>query len=86
MSGIGIAAGHLVNLSVIVRRLEYPLDAGSDTMSTCMCEKRRFGTSNLPMGGTTFLWTFARWQLIHCLAQLATSALMFGHTNFAETA
>ena len=83
---MGIAAGQRVNRSVIVKRFVKPLDGGSVTMSTCMWEKRRLGTSNRPIGGTTFLRTLALWQFVHCLAQLATSAFMFGHTNLAATA
>ena len=70
---IAIAAGHLVKRSTMVRRFEKLLDSGRLTMSTWMYEKRRFGTLKLPIGGTVFQWTLARWQFRQFLAQLVTS-------------
>ena len=58
---IAIAAGHLVKRSTMVRRFEKLLDSRRLTMSTWMCGKCQFGTSKLPIGGTVFLWTLARW-------------------------
>ena len=48
-SSIGIASGHLVDLSMIVNRYRFPSELGSGpTISTCMCPKRRVGCWKLP--------------------------------------
>ena len=72
---IGIAAGHLVKQSAVVRKFVKPLDSGRLTMLTWMCEKRRFRTSKLTIGGAVFWWTLAHWKFRQFLAQLVTSRI-----------
>ena len=48
VSLIGIASGHLVNLSTHVKRCVWPFDGGDGpTISTCMCLNRASGTANV---------------------------------------
>ena len=55
-SGIGMASGHRVLLSIIVNRYLKPSEGGrGPTKSTCMCEKRLVGCGISPVGGVVCL-------------------------------
>ena len=86
VSVMGIASGHLVKRSTIVKRYRNPCDSGSGpTMSTFMCSKRDRGTSKISCGALTWVWILAVWQLTHCLAINPTSLRMLCQTNLDVT-
>ncbi|KRZ75625.1 hypothetical protein T10_8910 [Trichinella papuae] len=84
MSWIGQASGHLVNLSMAVRRYLKPSDCGSGpTMSRWTCSKRCAGRRNSASGERVCRCILARWQLVHARVHRTTSPLMPGHTYLA---
>lgn len=62
VSLIGMASGHLENLSIIVRQYLLPSDSGSGpTMSMCTWSKRRSGSLNMAGCVCTCRPIFDRW-------------------------
>ena len=58
MSGTGMASGHLVNQSMMVRQYLYSFDGGSGP-TMWMCSNRLVGLSKFPIGVTLCLVTLA---------------------------
>ena len=85
-SSIGIASGHLVDLSMIVNRYRFPSELGSGpTISTCMCPKRRVGCWKLPRDALVCLCILLRWQLTHVRVQAVIPFFIACQTNFSVT-
>ena len=83
-SSIGIASGHLVDLSMIVNRYRFPSELGSGpTIYTCMCPKRRVGCWKLPRDALVCLCILLRWQLTHVRVQ-AVMSFIACQTNFCH--
>ena len=79
---MGMASGHLVNLSITVSRCVCPLEAGrGPTMLTWTWANRAVGASNLCNGALVCRWTFAVWQLTQPRAHARTSFARPCHTN-----
>ncbi|KRZ82081.1 hypothetical protein T08_5017 [Trichinella sp. T8] len=84
MSWMGEASGHMVNLSMAVRRYLKPSDCGSGTtMSRWTCSKQCAGRRNSASGEGMCRCILARWQLVHARVHRTTSPLMPGHTYLA---
>ena len=57
ISGIGIASGHCVNRSMMVRRYVKPFEGGKDpTRSRWMISNRESGIANVASGVTVWQW------------------------------
>ncbi|KFD60299.1 hypothetical protein M514_27518, partial [Trichuris suis] len=83
LSEIGMASGHLVNLSTIVRCV-LPLDGGSGpTISTWTWSKRRSGGSKFCSGALMWRWILEVWQGTQDLAQILTCLRKPCHMNLA---
>ncbi|KRY46626.1 hypothetical protein T03_8327 [Trichinella britovi] len=84
MSWMGEASGHMVNLSMAVKRYLKPSDCGSGTtMSRWTCSKRCAGGKNSASGEGVCRCILARWQLVHARVHRTTSPLMPSHTYLA---
>lgn len=80
VSVIGVASGHLVYLSIIVRQYLLPFTTGNGpTMSRCMCWKRSSGTSMCSGIRRLWRWILVRWHGKHVRTHAVVSLFMFGH-------
>lgn len=85
MSASEIASGQWVNLSMIVRRNEYPFDGGrGPTRSICIPSKWLSGGRNNPKGVTVCSWILDRWQERQDCNHCWISFCMWGHTKREE--
>lgn len=87
MSVIGVAFGHLVVLSIIVKQYLSPLEFGNGpTMSMCTCRNLSSGTGICSGVLWLCLWIFAFRHGKHVLAQLAISFCIPTQTNLCAIA
>lgn len=86
MSSIGIASGHHVKRSTIVRQYLYPLELGSGpTISTWTCSNLFVGPLKSPTGVLLCRVILALWHCMHARAHCLQSFPMLGHMYLAET-